>query len=81
MTSIRIADARKHLAELVKRASRGEELVITRHGKPVARLLAPERLQPQHPPHALAERIRHSRTRYALRSGVSMRKLIEEGRR
>ena len=30
--------AKSHLSRLLDRAARGEEVVITRHGKPVARL-------------------------------------------
>lgn len=32
-------EAKTHLAELLRRAEAGEEVVITRRGKPVARLL------------------------------------------
>jgi prevent-host-death family protein len=37
-TSLRVAKAR--LSEMVKRASRGEEVVITVHGKETAKLVA-----------------------------------------
>lgn len=33
-----VADARNNFSELLARAERGEEVVITRHGSPVARL-------------------------------------------
>ena len=50
MTSISVADAKAHLSDLVARAEDGEETVITRHGKPVARLVPlkknPEPLPP-----------------------------------
>ena len=39
---VNIADAKARLPELVERASRGEEVVIARHGKPRARLVALE---------------------------------------
>ena len=38
MESIGLFDAKTHLSELVARAERGEEVVITRHNKPVAKL-------------------------------------------
>ena len=38
--------AKTHLSRLLDRAARGEEVVITRHGKPVARL-APVRRAPR----------------------------------
>lgn len=39
MASIGLFEAKTHLSELVARAERGEEVVITRHNKPVARLV------------------------------------------
>ena len=36
--SVSLVDAKAHLSELVSRAQAGEEIVITRHGQPVARL-------------------------------------------
>ncbi len=38
--NIGIAEAKAKLSELVERAAKGEEIVIERHGKPVARLVA-----------------------------------------
>lgn len=37
---IPVSEARKTLLDLVKRAEGGEEIVLTRHGEPVARLSA-----------------------------------------
>ncbi|MER8750110.1 type II toxin-antitoxin system prevent-host-death family antitoxin [Mesorhizobium sp. M1050] len=39
--NVSITEARAKLSELVRRAKAGEEIVITRRGKPVARLLPP----------------------------------------
>ena len=39
MRSIGLFEAKTHLSELIARAERGEEVVITRHNKPVARLV------------------------------------------
>ena len=39
MHSVGLFEAKTHLSELVARAERGEEVVITRHNKPVARLV------------------------------------------
>lgn len=39
MESIGLFEAKTHLSELVARAERGEEVVITRHNKPVAKLV------------------------------------------
>jgi len=35
-------DARNRLSELIDMAERGEEVIITRHGKPVAKLVKAE---------------------------------------
>ena len=42
--NVSIAEAKARLAELLRRVERGEEFTITRHGKPVARMvgLAPD---------------------------------------
>jgi prevent-host-death family protein len=40
MSSIKLADAKAHLSELVDRVEAGESIDITRRGKPVARLTA-----------------------------------------
>ena len=39
--NVSITEARAKLSELVRRADAGEEILITRHGKVVARLLPP----------------------------------------
>ena len=40
MVKASIAEAKAGLSALLEKVSAGEEVVITRHGKPVARLLA-----------------------------------------
>lgn len=40
MTSIGAYKAKTHLPQLMARAEAGEDIVITRHGRPVARLVA-----------------------------------------
>jgi len=40
MVTVSLAEAKAHLSELVDKAEAGEEIVITRHGKPVANLSA-----------------------------------------
>jgi prevent-host-death family protein len=37
--SVGLFEAKTHLSELVARAEQGEEVVITRHNKPVARIV------------------------------------------
>lgn len=38
MSTVTVAEAKAHLSKVLKRVERGEEVVITRRGKPVARL-------------------------------------------
>jgi prevent-host-death family protein len=37
---VAIADAKAQFAELFRRAEAGEEITVTRHGRPVARIIA-----------------------------------------
>lgn len=39
MESIGLFEAKTHLSELIARAERGEEVIITRHNKPVAKIV------------------------------------------
>lgn len=48
MTTCTVAQAKAHLSELLDRVEKGEELVITRRGKPVASL-SPIRPAPRDP--------------------------------
>ena len=42
MESVGVYEAKTHLPRLLARVSRGESLTITRHGRPVARLVPVE---------------------------------------
>ena len=42
MLSVGIFEAKAQLSQLVERVANGEEVLVTRHGKPVARLVSPE---------------------------------------
>lgn len=68
MTTIGAFDAKNMLSALLDRVERGEEIVITRHGKPVARLVPNEGGADRSQARAAIDRIR-SRTRaVAMRS-------------
>lgn len=43
--SVAMVDAKTHLADWVRTAESGEPVVITRHGKPVAALVAVEEIE------------------------------------
>jgi prevent-host-death family protein len=81
MTTIGIFEAKNRLSELIERAARGEEIVITRRGAQVARLLPPEATDAEGVARALAQRIRRSRQGRTLGKGASIRQMVEEGRR
>lgn len=81
MTTVGIFEAKNRLSELVERAARGEEIIITRRGEHIARLMAPRAPDPLGQARALAVRIRKSRVGQALGAGVSIRDMIEHGRR
>ena len=50
MTQINIHEAKTQLSRLVERASRGEEIVIAKSGKPVAKLVPFDRdMSPRRP--------------------------------
>jgi prevent-host-death family protein len=72
--------AKTHLAELLARVERGEEFVITRHGRPVARLVPVQRRPDLAERERLIEEIKALRRGQAL-GGLSWRELRDEGRR
>ena len=72
-------EAKNKFSELLQRVDRGAEVIITKHDRPVARLIpasAPAEVERKK---ATAE-LRALSRRYSLK-GLSPRKLIEEGRR
>jgi len=77
--TVGIFEAKQKLSELVERASKGEEIVITRRGRERARLV-PMPAQRQRTLKEIFDSIR-SRPRIKLPRGVTIKGLIEEGRR
>ena len=75
MIEIGAFEAKTHLSHLLDQVERGETIIITRPGKPVARLI-PIRDERRR---ALAE-LKEPRTGRTL-GGLSVRELIDEGRR
>ena len=74
---IGLFEAKQKLSELVKRASQGEEIVITRRGRKLARLVS----MPAHRSRtlkAIFDSIREARIK--LPKGMTIKDLIEEGR-
>lgn len=46
MESVGLFEAKTHLSELIARAERGEEVIITRHNRPVAKLVPISEVSP-----------------------------------
>lgn len=82
MDRIGIYDARAKFSELIERAAGGEEVVITRHGRPIVRLVAAASARRGAGRRRAAAVKRIERLREELDIvGVNVRKLIESGRR
>jgi len=81
MTTVGIFEAKNRLSELVERAARGEEIVITRRGQQLARLMPAQTPDALVSARELAARIRVSRAGNALGGGVFIRDMSDEGGR
>jgi prevent-host-death family protein len=77
--TVGLFDAKTHLSALLERVAQGEEITITKHGTPVA-VVVPAGTRRKKDPRKVAERIRALRKGAKLK-GLSVRQLIEEGRR
>ncbi len=80
MAEIGAFEAKTHFSKLLERVEKGEEIVITRRGKRVARLV-PER--PARDREAIGKTIAEMRSfaRTLSLGGLKIRDLIDEGRR
>lgn len=47
MDTISVFEAKTHLSSLLERVAQGESFTITRHGKPVAQLVAAQQRDPE----------------------------------
>lgn len=84
IASIGVHEARAHLSDLLDRVQRGERIIITRHGKPVARLV-PEEQPDQAATQAALDRLFARRDAMAERYGrfthEELMAMRDEGRR
>ena len=76
--TVSVADAKRSFSELVRRASRGERILVTIHGRPIAQIVPPD------PPtaderEAAIERILELRKGNRL-GGLSWKEMVNEGR-
>jgi prevent-host-death family protein len=79
METVGSYEAKTHLPNLLRRAARGEKITITKHGVPVAMLVPADATNKQNAKEVIEE-IKRLRKGRRLR-GVTIRQLIEEGRR
>jgi prevent-host-death family protein len=79
MKEIGAFEAKNTLSALLDLAERGEEVIITRHGKEVARLVPPRGVVNRDAARQAADRIRAMSKGITL-GGISIRDLINEGR-
>jgi prevent-host-death family protein len=70
MATVTAFDAKTRFGELLERVARGEEIVITRHEKPVARLIPEGGANLEQTRRAVAE-LRAGRSQMAKRRGVA----------
>lgn len=80
MRTVGAFEAKNTLGSLLDLVEKGEEVTITRHGKPVARLVAP-RNAPGSPEALEAVRRIKEMSKGATLGGISIRELIDDGRK
>jgi prevent-host-death family protein len=77
-SSVSVAQAKARLSEILARVESGEEVVITRRGKPVARV-CPERRPKKALDLRAIDRVRGSLPRAKVSSAELIRQLRDEG--
>ncbi|MCU4159755.1 type II toxin-antitoxin system prevent-host-death family antitoxin [Acidiphilium sp. AL] len=80
MHSVGVFEAKNRLTSLLDEVENGGEILITRRGKPVARLVAAEAGFDRAKARRVADRLREASKGVVL-AGLSIRELIGEGRR
>lgn len=79
MKSIGAYEAKTHLPELLARVAKGEKITITKYGVPVA-TLQPADAAKKTPVREIIDQMKQFRSGHRL-GGLSVRDMIEEGRR
>lgn len=73
-------EAKTHFSELLARVEQGEEITITRHGAPVARLVPVQRTPSREERQAAVDAMRRFAASHSL-GGLRIKDMINEGRR
>jgi prevent-host-death family protein len=81
MTSIGSYEAKTHLPELLERVERGERILITRRGSPVALLTQPPQEVTRDVRQVVEEMLAYRDRQKRPTGGLTFRQMIEEGRR
>jgi prevent-host-death family protein len=79
MQSIGTYELKTHLSDVLDAVEHGQTVVVTRHGKPIARIVPSGAAEREGVKAAVQSLLNFPRTR--LPKGVTIRKLIDEGRR
>jgi prevent-host-death family protein len=79
-TSVGAYEAKTHFSELLDKVEAGEEITITKHGTPVARLVPVKKKYSVEERRKAIERIKELSKGLSL-GGLNIRDLINEGRR
>lgn len=79
METVGAYEAKTHLPKLLDRVAKGEQIIITRHGSPVA-IMQPADRSKQVDVAAVIRKMRSLRKAHQLGS-LSVKDMIEEGRR
>jgi prevent-host-death family protein len=74
-------EAKTHLPELLDRVARGDTVLITKRGVPVAQLVPPGPPARPNPSDVIEDLIAYSRSQRRTLGGMTIRALIEDGRR
>jgi prevent-host-death family protein len=81
MHEIGVFEAKNRLSALLDQVEQGEEITITRHGKPAAKLVPPDAGFNRGKAVAAAKRILARSEGVTLGGKLSLKALIDEGRR
>ena len=79
MKEVGVFEAKNTLSALLDQVERGEEVIITRHGREVARLVPPRGVVSREAAREAAQRIRQMSQGVTL-GGIKLGDLINEGR-
>jgi prevent-host-death family protein len=79
METVGAYEAKTHLPKLLDRVAKGEQIIITRHGSPVA-IMQPADRSKQVDVAAVIRKMRSLRKAHQL-GGLSVKDMIEEGRK